>query len=191
MAAAAATKGNVLIKNVIPKHLEAITSKLTEIGATVIEYDDSVRVMNDHRLKSTNIKTLPYPGFPTDMQPQMAVTLALSQGTSVVTESIFENRFKYVAELSRMGAKIRVEGNTAIIDGVSTFTGASVSAPDLRAGAALVIAGLVADDYTTVSDIKYIQRGYEKFEEKIRELGGHIEKVETEKDIQKFKLKIG
>lgn len=190
MMAAAATKGNILIKNVIPKHLEAITSKLLEIGARVIEYDDSVRVMCDKRLKSTNVKTLPYPGFPTDMQPQISVTLALSKGTSIVTESIFENRFKYVAELSRMGAKIRVEGNTAIIDGVETFAGAAIAAPDLRAGAALVIAALVADDYSTISDIKYIQRGYEKFEEKLQALGAHIEKVETEKDIQKFKLKI-
>ena len=191
MMAAAATKGNILIKNVIPKHLEAITSKLLEIGARVIEYDDSVRVMCDKRLKSTNVKTIPYPGFPTDMQPQISVTLALSKGTSIVTESIFENRFKYVAELSRMGAKIRVEGNTAIIDGVETFAGAAIAAPDLRAGAALVIAALVADDYSTISDIKYIQRGYEKFEEKLQALGAHIEKVETEKDIQKFKLKIG
>lgn len=191
MVAAAATRGNVLIKNVIPKHLEAITSKLTDIGATVIEYDDSVRVMCDKRLKSTNIKTLPYPGFPTDMQPQMSVTLALSNGTSIVTESIFENRFKYVAELSRMGAHIRVEGNTAIIDGVSTFSGANVSAPDLRAGAALVIAALVADDYSVVSDIRYIQRGYEKFDEKLQDLGAKIEKVETDKEIQKFKLRIG
>ena len=191
MVAAAATKGNVLIKNVIPKHLEAITSKLNEIGAHVIEYDDSVRVMSDKRLKSTNIKKLPYPGFPTDMQPQMAVTLALSNGTSIVTESIFENRFKYVAELTRMGAHIRVEGNTAIIDGVESFTGANVAAPDLRAGAALVIAALVADDFSVVSDIKYIQRGYEKFDEKLQCLGAKIEKVDTEKDIQKFKLKIG
>ena len=178
MVAAAATRGNVLIKNVIPKHLEAITSKLTDIGAHVTEYDDSVRVMCDKRLKATNIKTLPYPGFPTDMQPQMAVTLALSNGTSIVTESIFENRFKYVAELSRMGAHIRVEGNTAILD-------------DLRAGAALVIAALVADDFSVVSDIKYIQRGYEKFDEKLRGLGALIEKVETDKDIQKFKLRVG
>ena len=191
MVAAAATKGNVLIKNVIPKHLEAITSKLNEIGAHVIEYDDSVRVMSDKRLKSTNIKPLPYPGFPTDMQPQMAVTLALSNGTSIVTESIFENRFKYVAELTRMGAHIRVEGNTAFIDGVESFTGANVAAPDLRAGAALVIAALVADDFSVVSDIKYIQRGYEKFDEKLQCLGAKIEKVDTEKDIQKFKLKIG
>lgn len=191
MAAAAATKGNVLIKNVIPKHLEAITSKLTDIGARVIEYDDSVRVMVDKRLKSTNIKTLPYPGFPTDMHPQMAVTLALSSGTSVVTESIFENRFKYVPELARMGAHIRVEGNTAIIDGVEKFSGANVSAPDLRAGAALVIAALAADDFSVVSDIRYIQRGYEKFDEKLIGLGARIERVDTEKEIQKFKLKIG
>ncbi len=191
MVAAAATRGNVLIKNVIPKHLEAITSKLTDIGATVIENDDTVRVMCDKRLRATNIKTLPYPGFPTDMQPQMAVTLALSNGTSIVTESIFENRFKYVAELSRMGAHIRVEGNTAILDGVETFSGANVSAPDLRAGAALVIAALVADDFSVVSDIKYIQRGYEKFDEKLRGLGALIEKVETDKDIQKFKLRVG
>ena len=191
MVAAAATKGNVLIKNVIPKHLEAITSKLTDIGATVIEYDDSVRVMCDKRLKATNIKTLPYPGFPTDMQPQMAVTLALSNGTSIVTESIFENRFKYLAELSRMGAHIRGEGNTAILVGVETFTGANVAAPDLRAGAALVIAALVANDFSVVSDIKYIQRGYEKFDEKLRGLGARIEKVETDKEIQKFKLRIG
>lgn len=191
MVAAAATRGDVLIKNVIPKHLEAITSKLTDIGAHVTEYDDSVRVMCDKRLKATNIKTLPYPGFPTDMQPQMAVTLALSNGTSIVTESIFENRFKYVAELSRMGAHIRVEGNTAILDGVETFSGANVAAPDLRAGAALVIAALVADDFSVVSDIKYIQRGYEKFDEKLRGLGALIEKVETDKDIQKFKLRVG
>ena len=191
MVAAAATRGNVLIKNVIPKHLEAITSKLTDIGAHVTEYDDSVRVMCDKRLKATNIKTLPYPGFPTDMQPQMAVTLALSNGTSIVTESIFENRFKYVAELSRMGAHIRVEGNTAILDGVETFSGANVAAPDLRAGAALVIAALVADDFSVVSDIKYTQRGYEKFDEKLRGLGALIEKVETDKDIQKFKLRVG
>ena len=191
MVAAAATRGNVLIKNVIPKHLEAITSKLTDIGAHVTEYDDSVRVMCDKRLKATNIKTLPYPGFPTDMQPQMAVTLALSNGTSIVTESIFEIRFKYVAELSRMGAHIRVEGNTAILDGVETFSGANVAAPDLRAGAALVIAALVADDFSVVSDIKYIQRGYEKFDEKLRGLGALIEKVETDKDIQKFKLRVG
>lgn len=192
MMAAAATGGNILIKNVIPKHLEAISSKLTEIGATVEEYDDAVRVIGDRekRLGATQIKTQPYPGFPTDMQPQMAITLGLSEGTSVITENIFENRFKYVDELMRMGANIKVEGNMAIITGVDHYSGASVVAPDLRAGAALVIAGLAAEGFTVVEDIKYIQRGYERFEEKLRALGGKIEIVETEKDIMKFKLKV-
>ena len=193
MVAAAATKGDVLLKNVIPKHLEAITAKLIEIGAEVEEFDDAVRVIAKRRLGCTHIKTLPYPGFPTDMQPQMAALLAMSTGTSIVTESIFENRFKYVDELARMGAKITVEGNTAIIDGIETFTGAIVSAPDLRAGAALVIAGLVAEDFTYVDQIEYIERGYETFELKLQNLGATIEKVDTEdeKAIQKFKLKVG
>lgn len=191
MCAAAATKGDILIKNVIPKHLEAITAKLVEIGCEVQEFDDSVRIMASKRLRRTHVKTLPYPGYPTDMQPQIAVTLALAEGTSIVTESIFENRFKYVDELSRMGSTIKVEGNTAIIDGVEKFTGARVSAPDLRAGAALVIAGLAAEGITTVDDIIYIQRGYEDFEGKLRSLGAEIEKVSTEKEIQKFKLRIG
>ena len=192
MMAAAATGGNILIKNVIPKHLEAISSKLTEIGATVEEYDDAVRVIGDRekRLGATQIKTQPYPGFPTDMQPQMAITLGLSEGTSVITDNIFENRFKYVDELMRMGANIKVEGNMAIITGVDHYSGASVVAPDLRAGAALVIAGLAAEGFTVVEDIKYIQRGYERFEEKLRALGGKIEIVGTEKDIMKFKLKV-
>jgi UDP-N-acetylglucosamine 1-carboxyvinyltransferase len=191
MTMAAATNGNVLIKNVIPKHLEAISSKLNEIGAKVIEYDDAVRVMSDGRLKATQIKTLPYPGFPTDMQPQMAVTLALSQGTSIIIESIFENRFKYINELSRMGAKVRVEGNSAIITGVEQFSGANMMAPDLRAGAALVIAALAANGFSTVEDIKYILRGYEDFDGKIRALGGMIELVDSDKEVQKFKLRVG
>lgn len=191
MFAAAATKGDILVKNVIPKHLEATTAKLLEIGCTIEEYDDAVRVIGPEVLKCTHVKTLPYPGFPTDMQPQIAVTLALSQGISIVTESIFENRFKYVDELSRMGANIKVEGNTAIITGVDKFTGTQISAPDLRAGAALVIAGLAADGFTTIDDIVYIQRGYEKFEEKLRSVGAKIEKVSTDHDEQKFKLKIG
>ncbi len=191
MTMAAATGGNVLIKNVIPKHLEAISSKLNEIGAHVIEYDDSVRVMADGRLKSTKIKTLPYPGFPTDMQPQMAVTLALSQGTSVITESIFENRFKYVNELSRMGAHIEVDGNSAVIKGIDRYTGANLVAPDLRAGAALVIAALSAEGFSTIDDIKYILRGYEDFDGKIRGLGGHIQVVDSDKELQKFKLRVG
>ena len=193
MMMAAATGGNVLIKNVIPKHLEAISAKLNEIGAHVIEYDDSVRVMSGGRLKSTHIKTPPYPGFPTDMQPQMAVTLALSRGTSIITESIFENRFKYVSELARMGARISVEGNTAIITGVENYTGANLVAPDLRAGAALVIAALSADGFSTVEDIKYILRGYEDFDGKIRGLGGAIDIFDDddERGMQKFKLKVG
>ena len=191
MFAAAATRGDVTVRNVIPKHLEATTAKLEEIGCEVEEFDDAVRVRAPHVLHRTHVKTLPYPGYPTDMQPQIAVTLALAEGTSIVTESIFENRFKYADELSRMGANIKVEGNSAIIDGVRKLTGARVSAPDLRAGAALVIAGLAAEGVTVVDDIVYIQRGYERFEEKLRSLGGIIEKVSSEKEIQKFKLKVG
>ncbi len=180
MFAAAVTKGDVTVKNVIPKHLESISAKLLEIGCEVEESDDAVRVVSAKPLNHTHVKTLPYPGFPTDMQPQIAVTLALSHGTSIVTESIFENRFKYVDELTRMGASIKVEGNTAIIDGVSKYTGASITAPDLRAGAALVIAGLAAEGTTTVDDIKYIERGYEDFHIKLQSLGAQIEKVNTE-----------
>ena len=191
MFAAAATGGDVTVKNVIPKHLEATTAKLEEIGCEVQEFDDAVRVRAVGRLHRTHVKTLPYPGYPTDMQPQIAVTLALAEGTSIVTESIFENRFKYADELSRMGANIKVEGNSAIIDGVRKLTGARVSAPDLRAGAALVIAGLAADGVTVVDDIVYIQRGYENFEEKLRSLGAEIERVSSEKEIQKFRLRVG
>lgn len=191
MFAAAATKGDVMVKNVIPKHLEATTAKLVEIGCEVEEFDDAVRVVASKRLTNTNVKTLPYPGYPTDMQPQIGVTLALAQGTSIVIESIFENRFKYIDELARMGASVKVEGNTAIITGVEKLTGARVSAPDLRAGAALVIAGLAAEGITIVDDIVYIQRGYESFEEKLRSLGAEIEKVSTEREIQKFKLRVG
>ena len=191
MFAAAATGGDITVKNVIPKHLEATTAKLEEIGCEVEEFDDAVRVRAGRRLHRTHVKTLPYPGYPTDMQPQIAVTLALAEGTSIVTESIFENRFKYADELSRMGANIKVEGNSAIIDGVRKLTGARVSAPDLRAGAALVIAGLAADGVTVVDDIVYIQRGYENFEEKLRSLGAEIERVSSEKEIQKFRLRVG
>ncbi len=191
MIAAAGTKGDVLIKNVIPKHLEAITAKLIEIGCEVQEFDDAIRVIASKRLNRTHVKTLPYPGYPTDMQPQISVLLALARGTSIVTESIFENRFKYVDELARMGGSIKVEGNTAIIDGVERFTGARVSAPDLRAGAALVIAGLAADGITVVDDITYIQRGYEDFEVKLASLGAEIEKVFSEKEVQKFRYRVG
>ena len=191
MFAAAVTKGDVIVKNVIPKHLESISAKLLEIGCEIEESDDAVRVVASKPLTHTHVKTLPYPGFPTDMQPQITVTLGLSKGTSIVTESIFENRFKYVDELTRMGANIKVEGNTAIIDGVSGYTGASISAPDLRAGAALVIAALAAEGITTIDDIKYIERGYEDFHLKLASLGAQIDKISTERDLQKFRLKTG
>ena len=190
MFAVAAAGGNVLVKNVIPKHLEATTAKLLEVGCQVEEFDDSVRVISDGHLKHTQVTTLPYPGFPTDMQPQMAVLLGIAEGTSTVTESIFENRFKYVDELTRMGADIKVESNIAIISGVKRYTGARVNAPDLRAGAALVIAGLAADGITVVDDIYYIQRGYEALEEKLTKIGAKIARVEDEKELQKFILKV-
>lgn len=191
MFAAAATKGDVTVLNVIPKHLDATISKLVDIGCEVEEFDDAVRVVAKGRLRCTQVKTLPYPGYPTDMQPQIGVVLALANGTSTITESIFENRFKYLAELARMGAQVKVEGNSATIEGVEKFSSARVSAPDLRAGAALCIAGLAADGITIVDDIVYIQRGYERFEEKLQSLGGMIEKVSSEKELQKFILKVG
>ena len=190
MFAAAATKGDVTVLNVIPKHLDATISKLIDIGCEVEEFDDAVRVVAKGRLRSTQVKTLPYPGYPTDMQPQIGVVLALAHGTSTITESIFEKRFKYLDELARMGANIKIEGNSATIEGVEKFSGARVSAPDLRAGAALCIAGLATDGITIIDDIVYIQRGYERFEEKLRGLGGMIEKVASEKEIQKFTLKV-
>ena len=180
MCAAVATKGDVTIKHVIPKHLESISAKLIEMGAEIEELDDAVRVVATKRLSPTTVKTMPYPGFPTDMQSQIAVCLSLADGTSLVTEKIFENRFKYTDELTKMGANIKVEGNTAFITGVDKYTGAVVVAPDLRAGAALVIAGLAAEGCTCVEQIQYIQRGYENFEEKIRSLGGIIERVDVE-----------
>jgi UDP-N-acetylglucosamine 1-carboxyvinyltransferase len=190
MFAAAATKGDVMIKNVIPKHLEAISAKLIEMGCEVEEFDDAVRVVCSKRMNSTHVTTLAYPGFPTDMQPQIATALSICSGTSIVTESIFENRFRYVDELARMGANIKVEGNTAIINGVEKLTGARVDAPDLRAGAALTIAGLAAEGISVVDDIYYIERGYEDFDKKLAELGAQIEKAYSEKDIQKFTLKV-
>lgn len=190
MFAVAATGGDVMVKNVIPKHLEATTAKLLEVGCIIEEFDDAVRVISSGKLQRTQVTTLPYPGFPTDMQPQMAVLLGIADGTSTVTESIFENRFKYVDELTRMGADIKVESNIAIISGVNKYTGARVNAPDLRAGAALVIAGLVAEGVTIVDDIYYIERGYEGFETKLAEIGGKIEKVSSEKELQRFILKV-
>ncbi|MCI2049075.1 MAG: UDP-N-acetylglucosamine 1-carboxyvinyltransferase [Lachnospiraceae bacterium] len=174
MFAAAATRGDVTIHSIIPKHLESLTAKLREIGCQIEESDDAVRVVATRRLSNTHVKTLPYPGFPTDMQPQISVVLGLSSGTSIVTESIFESRFKYVDELIRMGAQIKVEGNTAIIDGVEKYSGTSIVAPDLRAGAALVIAALAADGVSQIHDIQYIERGYEDFPGKLRTLGADI-----------------
>lgn len=188
MVAAAITKGDITVRNVIPKHLEAISSKLMEMGCEISEFDDAVRVVAKKRMTQTKVKTLPYPGFPTDMQPQISVALALASGTSIVTESIFENRFKYLDELARMGANTKVEGNIAVIDGVSRFTGAEVCAPDLRAGAALVLAGLAAEGCSVVEDVEYIMRGYENFEEKLRELGAEIHLADTDKEVQKYKL---
>jgi len=190
MFGAAITKGDVTVLNVIPKHLEATIAKLIDIGCEVEEFDDAVRVVAKNRPKCTHVKTLPYPGYPTDMQSQIGAALVLAEGTSVITESIFENRFKYLDELARMGADVKVEGNSAIIRGVEKLSGARVSAPDLRAGAALCLAGFAADGITIVDDIVYIQRGYERFEEKLRSLGGMIEKVSSEKEILKFKLKV-
>ncbi|MBR6309532.1 MAG: UDP-N-acetylglucosamine 1-carboxyvinyltransferase [Lachnospiraceae bacterium] len=190
MMAAAATKGDVLIKNVIPKHLESITSKLLEIGCEIEEFDDSIRVVSSKPFFHTQVKTAPYPGFPTDMQPQIAVVLGLAEGTSIITETIFENRLKYVDELVRLGANMRAEGNTAIIEGVQRYSGGIVTAPDLRAGAALVVAGLSAEGVTLISDIHYVERGYEDFPEKLRSLGAQIELVESDKDIQRFKLRV-
>lgn len=193
MFAAAASKGDVLVKNVIPKHLEAFTAKLQEIGVQIEEFDDAVRVKANGILGSTHVKTLVYPGFLTDMQPQMTTLLSVSTGTSIVTESIFENRFKFVDELTKMGASIKVvESNTAIITGVERLTGAIVSSPDLRGGAALVMAGLMAEGYTIVENVGFIERGYENFESKMQKLGANMAKIDSAdtKAIRKFKLKV-
>ena len=182
MVAAAATRGDVLIKNVIPRHLEAISVKLLEIGATVEEFDDAVRVSCSHRLSHTQVKTLPYPGFPTDMQPQMTTLLTIATGTSMVTESIFDTRFKYVDELRRMGADITVDSRVAVVKGVENLTGAPVKACDLRAGAALIIAGLAAKGVTEIEDIYHIERGYENMEIKLRSLGADIVKSQFDEE---------
>ena len=188
MFAAAITKGDILVKNLIPKHMEAISAKLIEMGCEILEFDDAIRVVGTERLRAANIKTLPYPGFPTDMQPQAGTALSLAKGTSILTESIFESRFRYLDELTKMGAEVRVEGNTAIITGVEHLSGASIQACDLRAGAALVLAGLSADGITTVSDIRYIQRGYEHFEQKLQSIGASIELAEDDRASMKFLL---
>ena len=190
MCAAAITKGDITVKNIIPKHMEAISAKLMEMGCEVVEFDDAIRVIAKNNQKATNIKTLPYPGFPTDMQPQITTALALATGSSLVVESIFENRFKYVDELARMGTNIKVEGNTAMVIGVAKLRGAMLKAPDLRAGAALVLAGLAAEGQTTVDDIKYIKRGYEDFEGKLASLGADIKEVDSEVEARKFNIKV-
>ena len=193
MIAAAVTGGDVTVCDVIPKHLESISAKLIEMGCTIEEGDETVRVIAPapERLKATNIKTLPYPGFPTDMQPQMAVALSLAKGSSIVNESVFENRFRYIDELARLGGKAKVDGGTAYIEGVEGFSGAKLIAPDLRAGAALVLAALAAEGISEVDDIVYIKRGYEDFAGKLRGIGALIEEVNSERDAQKFRLKVG
>ena len=179
MTAAAAVGGSVRVEGVIPKHLDCITAKLREMGARVTEFDDAIRVECDRRLRRANVKTMPYPGFPTDMQPQIAVCMALAEGTSLVTEGIYDNRFRYTGELNRMGACIQVESKTAVIDGVRELHGCEVRACDLRAGAAMVIAGLAAHGTTIIEDAHYIERGYEDIIGKLAALGAHIRRVET------------
>ncbi len=187
MAAAVATGGHVLVKGVIPKHLEAISAKMTEMGATMTEYDDSILVERTGGLHHANIKTMPHPGFPTDMQPQMAVLLSLAEGTSIITEGVWENRFRYVEELKRMGAKIQVDGKIAVVEGVGQLMGAPVKATDLRAGAAMMIAGLVAHGKTEIEDIRHIERGYEYVEEKFRGLGADVSRIEVPSDDKEIK----
>lgn len=183
MVAAAACGGDVLVKNVIPKHLESISAKLIEAGAEIIEYDDAVRVTRFKELNRCNVKTMPHPGFPTDMQPQMCVLLSIAKGTSILSESVWDNRFQYVGQLLRMGANIQVDGKVAVIEGVDSLAGCEVKATDLRAGAALIIAGMVCDGVTTVENIQYIDRGYENVVEKFSALGADIKRVEV-KDAQ-------
>ena len=179
MTMAAAAGGDVLVKNVIPKHLESITDKLLQAGVEVLEYDDSIRIRRSNPLKKVNVKTLPHPGFPTDMQPQMTALLSLAQGTSIVTEGVWDNRFKYVDELARMGAKIQVDGKVAVVEGVAQLSGAPVKATDLRAGAALLQAALCAHGTSVLEDIHYIERGYEDIIPKLQNLGANIKKVNT------------
>ena len=177
MAATAACGGEVLITNVIPKHLDCISAKLREMGVTVEEYPESVLVRSDGRLRRANVKTQPYPGFPTDMQPQIGVALCLAEGTSVITEGVWDNRYKYINQLRKMGAQVQVDGRVAVVEGVDGLHGATVEACDLRAGAAMVIAGLCADGVTTVEDIHFIERGYQDLVGKLRSLGADIQLI--------------
>ena len=179
MAAAAAAGGDVTVQNLIPKHMECITAKLREMGAKITEYEDAIRVVSTGRLRRANIKTMPYPGFPTDMQSQVGVCMAIARGTSIITEGIYDNRFRYCFELNRMGASIQVDNKVAVIDGVEKLQGCAVKACDLRAGAAMVIAGLVAEGTTTIEDAHYIERGYEAMIEKLRGIGADISRIET------------
>ncbi len=188
MIAAAITGGDVVVGNLIPKHMEAISAKLQEMGVVITEDQDTLRVRAEHPLKAVNVKTLPYPGFPTDMQPQMTTLMSLAKGTGVITESIFENRFSYIDELKRMGVNITVEGNAAISTGVESLSGAQVTSTDLRAGAALVLAGLVADGETIVNHVDYIDRGYEFIEEKLAMLGADIVRKSDAIDKSMFKV---
>ena len=181
MIAAVATRGDVLVKNIIPKHMESLTAKLQEMNVKVEEFDDSIRVTGRDKIQKVNIKTLPYPGFPTDLQPPSTVLLCRAEGTSTITEGVWDNRFQYVDELKRMGANIKVEGRMAVIEGVTRLSGAPIRAMDLRAGAAMVIAGMMAHGETIVSNIECIDRGYEKLEEKLRNLGADIQRVTDEK----------
>lgn len=186
MIAAAATGGDVLIKNVIPKHLESITAKLEEMGVNIIEYDESIRVRRTGAHNKCNIKTMPHPGFPTDMQPQITTLLTIANGTSIVSEDVWANRFRYVDELSRLGAEITVDGSRAVVEGVDELIGAPVRATDLRAGAAMIIAGLIARGETSVEDIRHIERGYEDIVGKLRAVGADIRRVHIkEKTIAK------
>ena len=178
MAAVAATGGQILVKNIIPKHMDCITAKLQECGVEVEEQDDTLLVRRTARLKKANVKTLPYPGFPTDMQPQMTTVLTLAQGTSLVTEGVWSSRYRYVDELKRMGARIQVDDKTAVVEGVEKLTGAPIQAYDLRAGAALVIAALAAEGESEISNVQYIERGYEDIIGKLRALGADIRAVE-------------
>ena len=180
MIAAAVTGGDVTVKNVIPKHMDSLGAKLTEMGCKVIEKDDSIRVIGADTLQSCNVKTMFYPGFPTDLHPQMSALLCKANGTSVLTETVFEHRFQYVKELLRLGASIQVEGRAAIIEGANALTGAHVTASDLRAGAALIVAGLAAEGQTVIGNVKYLDRGYERFEEKLTALGAEINRVHVE-----------
>ncbi len=188
MVAAAITKGDVTIKNLIPKHMEAVVAKLNEMGVGVDEYDDSIRVHYKGPYENIHVKTVPYPGFPTDMHPQFAALMGIVDGVGVMTESIFDSRFNYVAELSRMGADMKIKGNTSLIEGVESYSGAEVSATDLRAGAALVLAGLAAQGETVINNVENIDRGYEHFEDKLRACGGEVYRINSEDSKDSFKV---